>query len=691
MKRLAVDIGGTFTDIVLVDEETGRVDAFKVPTTPHDLAEGALLGMKQIFSRSSSRPQDVGYVCHGTTVAVNALLEHSGPRMALISTRGFRDTLEIGRGARPPEYVYDIRKPKPEPLVPRHLRLEVTERVNWAGEVETELDDGEVLSLARQLKDKKIESVAVCLLFSFLYPEHEERVGRIIKEILPATEVTLSSAIHPEFREFERTSVTVLNAFVAPILGRYLSRLEGEMQSLGLKSDLYVMQSNGGLTTSKVARNRPVATLYSGSVAGVIAATYVAKLAGFQDIVSMDMGGTSFDVALVKDGRPLTTTEKEIALHPLKIPIVDVLSIGAGGGSVAWVDAGGALRVGPRSAGAKPGPACYGLGGAEPTTTDADLVLGLLNPDNFLGGRVKLVAEAAKEALTQKVARPLGMTFQEAARGVYDIVNANMAQAIRAVSVKRGFDPRDFVLVASGGAGPVHAVDLAKEIGIPYTIVPREPGTASAFGLSISDIVHDYVQSYVVELRQADLARMAAIIESLKEKARQDFRVEGVPYERQLLAPAADVRYVGQESVLNVPLDDGQVTEATVEQTVERFHHLHEAVYGFKAERESAEVVNLRLTAVGNLGPLAAETDAKEARPGKPTPHGQRVVLFGRDLEATQTPVYSRATLTPGTIVEGPAIVEEAHATVVIPPGFVSTVDRHGNLVIGEDVWRDRQ
>ncbi|MBI4320591.1 MAG: hydantoinase/oxoprolinase family protein [Chloroflexi bacterium] len=704
MKRLGVDIGGTFTDIVLADEESGHVATFKVPSTPHDLAEAALQGMRQILAQSSARPEEVSYVCHGTTVAVNALIEHRGPRTALICTRGFRDTLEIGRGARPPEFVYDIRRPKPEPLVPRHLRLEVTERVNWAGEVVKNLDEAEVVAIGRLLKEKGIESVAVCLLFSFLYPKHEERIGEILREVYAQAEVTLSSAIHPEFREFERTSVTVLNAFVAPILSTYLSRLQQEMKSAGLEAELYVMQSNGGLTTAKVGKSRPVATLYSGSVAGVMAATYVAGLAGFDNIISMDMGGTSFDVALVKGGRPLTTTEKEIAFHPLKIPIVDVLSIGAGGGSVAWVDVGGALRVGPRSAGANPGPACYGSGGVEPTTTDADLVLGLLNPDYFLGGRVALHLGKAREALAQKVAGPLGMTVEEAARGVYDIVNANMAQAIRAVSVKRGLDPRDFVLVALGGAGPVHAVDLAKEIGIPHTIVPREPGTASAFGLSISDIVHDYVQSYVVELRQADLERVTEIVNTLKEKGRQDFGVEGVPPDRQRLIPTADLRYVGQESVLNVALADESFTRsvgervkdepasrAWVEDTVARFHRQHETVYGFKAEGESVELVNLRLSAVGQLRPLAISAGAEQETSGSPTPQGRRVVLFGRGLEARETPIYRRESLRSGSILEGPAIVEEAHATTVIPPGFVCTVDRYGNLIIGEEVWRQER
>ncbi|MDP2726526.1 MAG: hydantoinase/oxoprolinase family protein [Dehalococcoidia bacterium] len=689
MKRLAVDIGGTFTDVVLADEESGEVVTFKVPTTPQELAEGAVEGIKGILSRSASQPCEVGYVCHGSTVAMNALIEQKGPRIALLCTKGFRDTLEIGRGARPPEYVYDIRRPKPECIVPRHLRLEVAGRVDSAGEVIRQLDEAEVAEVARKLKKEGVESIAVCLLFSFLNPEHEERVGKVIKEVFPQADVTLSSLIHPEFREFERTCVTVLNAFVAPILRKYLSRLEGEMKALGLESVLYVMQSNGGMATSGVARSRPVATLYSGSVAGVMAATYVAKLGRFQDIISMDMGGTSFDVALVKGSRPLTTTEKEVGLYPLKIPVVDVLSIGAGGGSVAWVDRGGALRVGPRSAGANPGPACYGLGGVEPTTTDADLVLGLISPDYFLGGRVKLHTEAARDAIEKQVAAPLGMTVEEAARGIHEIINSNMAQAIRAVSVKRGYDPRDFALIALGGAGPVHAAALAREMDIPWTIVPREPGTASAFGLAISDIIHDYVQSYVVELRRAQLDRVLDIGAALKEKAISDFNVEGVPPERQLLMATADLRYLGQESILNVPLGDDQVTQATLDKVADRFHSQHETVYGFKAETEPVELVNLRLTAVGQLKPLALQRSEVAARPAKPPAKGKREVLFGIGSAPVPTAVYSREALAAGSTIEGPAIIEEAHATVVIPPGFVGVVDGYGNLILGGEAWRE--
>ncbi|MBI2849188.1 MAG: hydantoinase/oxoprolinase family protein [Chloroflexi bacterium] len=689
MKRLAVDIGGTFTDVIMADEDSGQVTAFKVPTTLHDMAEGALQGIKGILPYSGTQPQEVSCVCHGTTVAMNALIEQKGPRMGLVCTKGFRDTLEIGRGARPPEYVYDLRRPRPEPLIPRYLRLDVTERVNWAGEVLTELDEREVTEVARFLRENGVESVAVCLLFSFLYPDHEERIGKIIKETFPQAEVTLSSQIHPEFREFERTCVTVLNAFVAPILGAYLTRLKTEMRSLGLRSELYVMQSNGGLTTSTVCGSRPVATLYSGSVTGVMAAGYVAKMAGFKDVISMDMGGTSFDVALVKDGKSLTTIEKEIAHYPLRIPIVDVLTIGAGGGSVAWVDAGGALRVGPKSAGASPGPACYGAGGGDPTTTDADLILGLLNPDYFLGGKVKLHPEAAREALRSQVATPLGMTVEEAAQGIHDIINANMAQAIRAVSIKRGFDPRDFALVALGGAGPVHAVRLAQEIGIPWTIVPREPGTASAFGLIISDIIHDYVQSYVAEMSLVRPDSVEEIIHTLEEKARHDFQAENVSPERRLLSFTADLRYLGQESPLNVPLDGRQVVQDLLEGAVDRFHTQHEAVYGFKAGGEPVELVNLRLTAVGRLRSLATSRSTGTTRRTVPVPKGRRRVLFERGFQAIDTSIYGREFLGPGSVMEGPAIVEEPHATVVIPPNFVGVVDGYGNVIIGEEAWRE--
>ena len=685
--RLGIDIGGTFTDIALLDEERNRVLSYKEPTTPDNFIEGAIRGVKGLLARYKLAASDIGLVAHGATVATNAVIERTGTKIGLLTTKGFRDILEQGRGARPAELVYDIHRSRPEPLVARKYRVGVTERINAEGDESVPLSESEVVTALEFFRAEGIVSIAVCFLFSYRNPAHEQQVRAIAGRVYPEAQLHLSSDIHPEIREYERLSVTVLNAYVGPVVAKYLSGLEDGLKALDLNQGLYVMQSNGGLSTVQVAAERPISTFFSGPAGGVIAGKFVAAQLGLSDAVMADIGGTSFEVAMIRDGKPQLTTEKEIGGYPVNITSLDINTIGAGGGSIAWVDEVGGLKVGPRSASAKPGPACYGLGGKDPTTTDANLVLGRLGTESLLGGRFKMSLELARAAIMDRVAKPLGMSVEDAARGILTILNAKMSGAIRALTVKRGLDVREFALVVYGGAGPLHAVDLASELHIPWVVVPPDPGTASALGLTLPDVAHDYAKTFLADLRSADPTEVEAAFVELEASGRRDVTtaradIQGVAFSRLM-----DLKYANQTFTLTLQIDEPHFIGSTPETVCEKFHQLHESIYGLRFAQEAIEIVNLRVSVVGKLKAIRMGQVATEAhKVADSVKSRRRVYFFGNDF--VDCPIYAYERFTVGVVIEGPGIIEQENSTIVIPPSYVAKLDAHHNLIIGEQEWR---
>ncbi|MEE9145839.1 MAG: hydantoinase/oxoprolinase family protein, partial [Candidatus Tectomicrobia bacterium] len=578
MKKIGIDIGGTFTDLVLTDDDTSLT--LKVPSTPDDPSAAAIQALQRLRDEWHVDLASVEALAHGTTVATNALLQRRGGKTALITTAGFRDVLEIARLGRPPQAIYDVHYQRPAPLIPRQLRLEVEERVNYRGEVERPLRPAEVRELAERLRHLQVESVAVCLLYSFLHPAHEQLVQEVLADTLPGIPVLCSSTILPERREYERTSTTAISAYLAPTVRRYIEHLVAQVRDLGLRRQLYIMQSSGGLNTPQTATAHPGSMLLSGPAAGIVAAARIGVQAGFPNLISMDMGGTSFDVALIQDGRCLLSTETRLEEAAFNVPMLDIKTIGAGGGSIAWLDNAGRLRVGPQSAGAHPGPACYGKGGEAPTVTDANLWLGLLNPAYFLGGAMPIQSTLAEAAILRQIATPLGMSAQQAAAGIRRIVSANMAGATRLVSVEKGYDPRDFALLAFGGAGPLHAVAIAEELDIPWVVVPRHPGMTSAAGLVVADIVHNFVQTAVTELSHLTPHVLTQGFEALLQRATRTLAADGIPPSQQRYDRSLDIKYVGQGYTLNIALPEGPISAETPALISESFHARHEAFYG---------------------------------------------------------------------------------------------------------------
>ncbi|MFQ5593410.1 MAG: hydantoinase/oxoprolinase family protein [Anaerolineae bacterium] len=673
--RIGIDIGGTFTDFVIFDEETGTYETYKTLSTPRDPSQAVLDGLERMrisntsagLSTSIQYPISPQEIVHGSTVATNALLERKGARTALITTRGFRDVLAIGRQTRTD--IYDFFADRPEPLVPSECRLEVTERIDHQGNVLIPLDTAELPDLVEQLQALDVESVAVCLLFSFLHPEHEQLITEQLRDA--GFFVSPSSEILPEFREYERTSTTVINAYVSPIMDRYLGRLEAELDT----EDFRIMQSNGGSIHADQARRQAVRSILSGPAGGVVGAQHVAAEAGFERVISFDMGGTSTDVSLC-DGDIHVTAEGEIGGLPIRIPVIDIHTVGSGGGSIAYVDAGGALRVGPQSAGADPGPVCYGMGGAEPTVTDANLVLGRLAPDYFLGGRMALAADAAHQALTD-LAHKLGLApqrgleaAQTAALGVVHVVNAHMERALRVISVERGHDPGDFTLVSFGGAGGLHACDLARALGIPRVLVPPGASTLSAFGMLTADVVKDYVQTVMLagNTPYDELQRRFA---PLAERGQREILAEGIEAGQITLHRELDMRYVGQSFELTIPLSPD---------FAEAFHATHFRTYGHSEPSDPVEIVNLRLRAVGSVPrPALPREPAGPADPSDAYLDHRPVVLAGG---VTDVPFYRGERLRPGYEIDGPAVIVQKDTTVFLAKGDAARVDGGFNLVV---------
>jgi len=678
--RVAVDIGGTFTDLIALNETTGDVFLSKTSTTPKDLT----VGVKECVKKVNLNLNDATFFIHGTTVVINAILEKKGAKTGLITTKGFRDVYEIGRHNRPE--MYNLFYKKPQPLIPRELRLEVTERVNHQGNIITLLNEAEAREVVRKFKEAGVESVAVCFIHSYVNPHHEVEMGQIIKEAYPEAYVSLSHQILREYREYERTSTTAVNAYVMPTAKKYLQDLEQGIENAGFAGDLLIMQSNGGVMTAETASVKPVHVIESGPAAGAIGAAYLGKLLGFENVISFDMGGTTAKTSLIEGGLPKVTTEYKIGGtrgHPISVPVIDLIEVGAGGGSIAWIDSAGALKVGPQSAGAEPGPVCYDKGGVQPTVTDANVTIGRINPKYFLGGEILLNVDKARDAIKTRIADFFGLELVDASHGIVKVADVTMSHAIRAITIERGYDPRDFAMIAFGGAGPMHSPALARELKIPNVIVPQVPAHFSAWGMLLSDIRHDFVQTYVRSLDEADVNEINDLCLKLEKEGAEVLRKEGISEDRMTLIRSVDMRYVGQEHTVNVPAPGGVFEPEDRKIVRNRFDELHEKRYGHCAREESTEIVDLRLTAIGVVTkPKFMEIKSGEEKPPIKAYRGNRLVYFEEQRDYVKCDVYLRDALLAGNMIYGPAIIEEYASTTVIHPEDTALVNKYGHILI---------
>jgi N-methylhydantoinase A len=693
--RLGVDVGGTFTDAVLISEQSGEIHIAKVSSTPRNPEIGFLAAVQQILSKAGIKPPDVSYLVHGTTVATNALIEGKGSRTAFITTEGFRDLLEIGRQVRPS--LYDIHFKKLRPLVPRDLCFEVPERLDAGGNVLVELDEARVAAIAEALEAEGIQSIAICYLHSYLNPRHEQRTEQILSNRMRTVVPSLSSQICPEFREYFRASTTVVNACVKPVVASYLHGIERELRNNGTNAELLVMQSNGGVLTFEQAAERPVFMVESGPAAGVIAANFVAKNLGIEDVVSFDMGGTTAKAGLILGGQPKVTKEYEVGAearpgsgqsrgsgYPIRTPVIDLVEIGAGGGSIAWVDSGGVLRVGPQSSGADPGPICYRRGGQAPTITDANLVLGRINPHYFLGGEMNLDTEGAREGIRKRCAEPLGLDVLGAANGIIEIANAAMVNALRLTTVRRGYDPRNLAMIAFGGAGPLHANRLCEEMQIPKLVVPPSPGTASALGLLTTDVKHEFSRTKITRFDEASPELINDIFETMERQGAKLLKGEGIPDSRVTFRREIEMRYKGQSYELAVICDEGHLSLDLLERTLARFHSEYERAYGRGYPDETVEMVNFRVTAIGAIPNLPLRKIQLSDNSLEQALKERRQVYFAEANGFVETCVYDRYKLGCGEKISGPAVVEEMDSNTLLHPGYQIDVDEVGNLLVSK-------
>jgi N-methylhydantoinase A len=675
---MATDIGGTFTDLVALDEESGKITLAKAPSTPPEFQRG----LAETIRKSGLEPRAVAFFVHGTTVVINALTERKGAPTALVTTRGFRDVLEITRANRPD--MYNLRFEKQPAFVPRHLRFEVDERVGYKGDVVKPLDEGSVRAAADRIKSLGVRAVAVCFLHSYANPANEARCAEMLEELLPGVLVTPSHAITQEWREYERTSSAVLNSYVRPVASHYIDSLFQDLRKLEMAGSLNVMKSNGGMASFDFGKEQPIHMIESGPVGGVVGALAIGLEIGERNLITLDIGGTTAKTSLVEGAEVKVTTEYRIeqdakkAGYPVKVPVVDIVEIGAGGGSIAWFDQIGTLRVGPRSAGAVPGPASYSQGGTEPTVTDANLLLGRINPGYFLGGEMPLSVERARKA-TETVASKMGMPVHEVARGIVRLANASMVNAIKLVSVRKGHDPREYVLVAFGGGGPMHATALARELHIRKVIIPPAPGEFSAWGMLTTDYKQDFSRTAVLRATDEAMSAVYRRYDELERDALLFFKREGFEADNVITARAADMRYAGQEHTVRVPIPNGQLALADV---AARFHERHESAYMFRLDAP-VEFVNLHLTGMVRVPNPDLKSFAPRAANGSAR-KGRRTVDFDQD-GIHEAVLYERGRLALDEEVKGPAIVEEEASTTVIYPGQRARLDGIGTLVI--EMW----
>jgi len=685
---VGVDVGGTFTDLVLMDTATGSVSIHKVSTTPADPSVGVVKGILGLCAKAGVAPASIDHVLHGTTIATNAALEYRGAECGMITTRGYRDIVHIGRHQRPEHYSIQQRIPwQATPLVKRRHRLVVSERlIPPRGDVLVPLSEQEVREAARHFNEIGIASIAICFLFSYLNPDHERRARDIVVEEFPEAFVTISSDVAPQFREFERFTTTAMNAFVGPAVRDYVARLEGRMRAGGLQADLHIMGSNGGVATAKMVADRPVITMLSGPAAGVLGGIWAGALSGRDNLITFDIGGTSADIGIVTAGRFAEATARDtwIAGFPLLTPMIDIHTIGAGGGSIARLDAGGAFRVGPQSAGAMPGPAGYGRGGTLPTVTDANIVLGRLDPKNFLGGAMALDVAAARGVI-ERFAAETALPMAQTALGILTIINANMANAIRSRTVQKGIDPRGYALVAFGGAGPLHAVEVARTLGINEVIIPPAPGITSAMGLLTTDLKYDVVRTCFQLSNAPDLPRMTEAFTEMEAEIAVQFAADGLDPTLAHYERAGDLRYVGQGYELRVAFNAGAVDETILAEALIRFHEQHRAEYGHAFADSVIEIVNLRVTGFGPRPKLGKPpASQKSGSLEDALVHRSAVIFMAADGKpvAPDTPFFRRDLLPTDAPIPGPVIILQTDSTTVVPPGCTITADVGGNLII---------
>lgn len=673
---IGIDVGGTFTDFSCFDADCGELFYYKVSSTPDDPSRAIINGLKELLSKRGIAPCDISYLAHGTTVATNALIQKKGGKTGLITTKGFRDLLEIGRQTRPS--LYELDKAAVPPIIPGKYRCEVSGRLLYDGSEYQALDEEEVREKVQFLKKEGITAIAVCTLFSFVNPEHEQRIEEILKEDFPGAYVSVSNRVVPEFREFSRMSTTVVNAFLGPVMEQYVTNFQNSIQALGIQASPYITQSNGSIISIQETKKCPVRTALSGPSAGVVAAEYVTSMCGIQNLITFDMGGTSADISLISGTGYRLATEKLIEGYTLRTPMIDIETVGAGGGSIAYVDSGGALKVGPQSAGAKPGPAAYNRGGVKPTVTDANVILGRLNPQCILGGRMDIRKDLAEEALRREICDKTGLSVIDAAKGVIAVVNSNMVRTTRIVSVERGYDVREFALVAFGGAGPLHACEIACELGITTVIIPPSPGTLCSLGLLAADIKYDYARTAMLSPCEESLDQILKLFLELEKEGKAFLDKEGVSGTSRRFVRSVDARYKMQNYELTVPVEDGPVDLDKLLRTVEAFHIEHEKNYGYCDRTQPVQLVNFRLTAVGQRQKPLLKIAARQH--GTFEPAARRLVYFDQKTKFVDCPIYDRESMYAGDQVEGPAVMEQMDSTVVIMPGWRARLEETGIL-----------
>jgi len=687
--RIGVDIGGTFTDVTVLDEDSGSVVISKVPSRRADPGGALLDAVNTGLEAANVDPGRVNLLVHGTTIVTNAVLENKLPKTALITTKGFRDVLEIGRHFRPD--MYDLQQDRAAPVIPRNRRYGLTERVAADGDVLVRPERSEFRELLDNIKADSVEAVAVCFLNSYVNPDNESEVVRWLCEELQDTAVCASYDVCREMREFERISTVSVNAAAMPLVAKYLGEITPNIRKVLPNAKVLLMQSNGGSLTVDAARSYPARILTSGPAGGALAVQRMGKETKYPNLLGVDMGGTSTDISLIQNGELTMTTEAEVAHRPIKLPMIDINTIGAGAGSIAWLDEANGLHVGPHSAGSDPGPVAYGKGGTEPTVTDANIVLGRLLPQYFANGRIELDVNASREAIREKIGDPLGMSVEEAAFGIIRIANANMERAVRVSSAEKGFDPRMITMVAFGGAGPMHAAALGRAAGMPTVLVPGQPGVFSAVGLVMADIRHDFVQTRILRGDEITPDALKKLYSDLEELGHEALASDAVPSDRQSITRTADLRYVGQAYEINVTLPDGEIDDALIETIFDRFHKQHEQLYAHCHPKKTIEFVSARSTAMGSMSApamrnfMAAESNGNAA----PEIQGYHPIYFEEESDYVDTPIYFRESLSPGTELQGPAVVVQIDTTIIIHPGQTANVDDHANLLIatGEETY----
>ena len=678
MIRLAVDIGGTFTDVAALDEDTGEMKVTKVSTTPKNFVDGFLRGVK----KADVSPRKVTHIIHGTTVATNAVIQRALPVTAILTTWGFEDILEIMRGNRPMWGLYDIRWKKPIPIVPRWLRFGIRERIDSCGQIVEQLDEKQVKDTITQMKELGVKSVAICFLFSNINAVHERLVSELVSQSMPSAAISLSSDVNPQIREYERMSTTAIDASVKPVVSDYLERLEGALTKLGYHCPLMIMKSSGGMMSSNFAKRISIETIESGPAGGVIGASNLAFSIGESNLLAIDMGGTTFKVSVIEQGRPRLKNEGEVEWGvPYRIPMIDLSEIGSGGGSIAWIDKGGILRVGPHSAGADPGPVCYGLGGEKPTFTDASLVLGRIDPDYFLGGEMKLNRKAAEDVIARDIATPLGVDTLEAAAGIIKIAEANMLGSMRVSSVERGYDPRDFMTVAYGGAGPLVASSLALELGSLGVVVPPHPGIFSSIGMLYSDFRLDLSRTFMGRIESIRMQEMSSAYADLESKLESAMCAEGFGGNIAVFR-TADVRYVGQNYEVITPIPLGNLTEEKRQEIIDNFNKEHNRLYGHSKSDEPIEILTLRVAVIGGMNKPLSKRQIKMSGTKIPERRAQREIYFEEYDSYQLTPIFKRNDLNVGAEISGPAVVQEMDSTIIVRPKQQASVDEYGNMII---------